>query len=51
LGYALREAGRVAEAQAAWQDALRLSPGDPIATAELATLQPQAAARQSKPTV
>ena len=31
LGYAHREAGRIQEATAAWEEALKLSPEDPLA--------------------
>ena len=35
LGYALREGRRAAEAAAAWEQVLRLSPGHPVALDEL----------------
>jgi tetratricopeptide (TPR) repeat protein len=38
LGYALKDGGRVAEAAAAWEQAARLAPNDPVPRYELSRL-------------
>jgi predicted Zn-dependent protease len=41
LGYALKGQGRIAEAEAAWQELLKISPDDPGAREELARIGPR----------
>ena len=38
LGYALKDGGRVAEAAAAWEQAARLAPHDPVPRYELSQI-------------
>ena len=39
LGSALKDGGRISEAVAAWEQALRVAPGDPVISAELARVR------------